>query len=141
MFGISAPELMMVLVVMLIFLGPKRLPDAARTLGKLVGELRKTAEGVRREMNNALYPPAEIPRASSQLPNQTPITTGSQRANTDEATSTANAEGISVSGKNDTPLSAPEELLSALSGSPATLSTGTLSTENTDNKTSTAQNE
>ncbi len=45
---ISAPgplELIVILVVALIFLGPKRLPDAARSLGKGVREFRDSLSG------------------------------------------------------------------------------------------------
>jgi sec-independent protein translocase protein TatB len=41
MFGIGLPELLVILVVALIVLGPKRLPEVARQLGKAVGEFRR----------------------------------------------------------------------------------------------------
>jgi sec-independent protein translocase protein TatA len=47
---ISAPgplELIVILVVALIFLGPKRLPDAARSLGTGVREFRDSLSGER----------------------------------------------------------------------------------------------
>ena len=39
-FGVGVPEMVIILVVALIFLGPEKLPDAARTLGGWVREIR-----------------------------------------------------------------------------------------------------
>jgi sec-independent protein translocase protein TatA len=42
---IGWPELIIILFVVLLIFGPKRLPDMARALGQSVKELRKSAEG------------------------------------------------------------------------------------------------
>ena len=45
MFGIGMPELLLILAVALIVIGPKKLPDLARSLGRAMGEFKKaTAE-------------------------------------------------------------------------------------------------
>jgi sec-independent protein translocase protein TatB len=41
MFGIGMPELILIAVVALIVLGPKRLPDLAKSMGRAVREFRK----------------------------------------------------------------------------------------------------
>jgi Tat protein translocase TatB subunit len=43
MFGISMPEMFLILAIAIIVIGPKKLPDLARTLGKALGELKKAA--------------------------------------------------------------------------------------------------
>ena len=43
MFGIGLPELLIILVVALFVVGPKKLPGVARSLGQGVSELRKAA--------------------------------------------------------------------------------------------------
>jgi TatA/E family protein of Tat protein translocase len=41
MFGMGATELVVILVLALILLGPKRLPDVANSLGKAIRQFRK----------------------------------------------------------------------------------------------------
>ena len=41
MFGIGMPELILIAVVALIVLGPKKLPDLAKSMGRAVREFRK----------------------------------------------------------------------------------------------------
>ena len=53
MFGIGVPELLVILVVALIVLGPKRLPDVARTLGKGLAEFRKATSDLTDELRSA----------------------------------------------------------------------------------------
>nr|MBL0702210.1 twin-arginine translocase TatA/TatE family subunit [Desulfobacterales bacterium] len=43
MFGISMPEMFLILAIAIIVIGPKKLPDLARTVGKAVAELKKAA--------------------------------------------------------------------------------------------------
>ena len=49
MFGIGMTELVVIFVIGLIVLGPKRLPDLARTLGRSLAEFRRTSSELRRE--------------------------------------------------------------------------------------------
>lgn len=47
MFGIGMQELLIVLAVALIVLGPKKLPELARNLGRLFAEFQRTAQDLR----------------------------------------------------------------------------------------------
>jgi len=49
MFGIGMPELLLILALALIVLGPKKLPELARALGKGMAELRRATEDLKDE--------------------------------------------------------------------------------------------
>jgi Tat protein translocase TatB subunit len=53
MFGIGMTELMVIFVIGLVVLGPKRLPELARTLGKSLAEFRRASNDLRREFMSA----------------------------------------------------------------------------------------
>jgi len=67
MFGIGTPELVVILVVALLVLGPKRLPEVARTLGKTLADLRRATSGMTEELSNARVMLEEETRAISRM--------------------------------------------------------------------------
>jgi sec-independent protein translocase protein TatA len=54
MFGIGLPELLLILVLGLLVLGPERLPEMARTVGRLYGQLRRASEEFQRTIRQDL---------------------------------------------------------------------------------------
>ncbi|HLN90248.1 MAG TPA: twin-arginine translocase TatA/TatE family subunit, partial [Patescibacteria group bacterium] len=59
MFGIGFQEMLIILVVVLIFFGPKRLPDLAKSLGKGIAEFKKASEEVRKGIEDAVKEESE----------------------------------------------------------------------------------
>ena len=54
MFGIGMQELIIIAVIALIVVGPKKLPDLAKTLGKGFSEFKKATEGITDELKETL---------------------------------------------------------------------------------------
>lgn len=44
---LAGPDLLVILVIALIVFGPKKLPELAKTIGKAMGELKRTTEEVK----------------------------------------------------------------------------------------------
>lgn len=62
MLNLGAGELLVIFLVALIVLGPNKLPDAARQMGRAAAELRRLSGGFQDEMRNALRePPPTLP--------------------------------------------------------------------------------
>src|SRR4030042_812607 len=66
MFNIGMPELMLILVVALIILGPKRLPEIAKSLGKTLRDFQRATEDLKDSLQKDLRPDA--PPAPSPEP-------------------------------------------------------------------------
>ena len=54
MFNVGGPEVLVILLVALIVLGPAQLPKAARQVGQVMAEIRKVSTGFQRELSSAL---------------------------------------------------------------------------------------
>ncbi len=60
MFGIGLPEMILILALALIVVGPDKLPDLARSVAKGIMELKKTAEGLKEQLKEEGNPLDEI---------------------------------------------------------------------------------
>ena len=69
-FGISIWELLILLVVLLLLFGAKRLPEMGRSLGRGMREFKDAVTGVEDELKTPTAspsPPAELPSAPTEL--------------------------------------------------------------------------
>ena len=55
MFGLGFGEILIILVLALILLGPTRLPDAAKQLGKTLREFKKATDDLKGQFEDELY--------------------------------------------------------------------------------------
>lgn len=77
--SLGPAEILVILVVALIVLGPKRLPEAARQVGKTLTEVRKWSQGLQDEVRSAMdadnAPPSYSAPPLPVLPTETSTAT------------------------------------------------------------------
>jgi Tat protein translocase TatB subunit len=81
MFNVGPAEVLIILVVALLVLGPKKLPEAARQMGKAMTEFRRVTAGLQDEVRTVLDdhmtdPPLDLPPAvdpTAGLPPVAPV--------------------------------------------------------------------
>ena len=66
MFGMGPSELIVILVIALLVLGPQRLPELARSLGKAIGEFKRATGDIQSELDNARVMLEEETRAAAR---------------------------------------------------------------------------
>jgi sec-independent protein translocase protein TatA len=102
MFGIGLPELLIILIVVLIVFGPKKLPDLAKSLGKGMAEFKKVTDDFKSNIGGDLRdiqtdiedipkasifnPPREAPSESQPYSETTPPDLIEPSANSNSAT-------------------------------------------------------
>ena len=75
MFGLGMPEILLILAIALIVIGPKKLPELAKTLGRAMGEFKRSAQDFKRsiDMDTTLQdidPPVEDIRENFRKANE-----------------------------------------------------------------------
>lgn len=102
MFNLSGSELVVLLLVALIVLGPERLPEAIRSFGRVYGQLRRMGEGFQSEMRSVLDEPIREVRDTAELARRTmsgdDLPADSSRSRTPTETSLSGSSPVSPSG-------------------------------------------
>ena len=68
MFNVGGPEIMVILLVALVVLGPQQLPKAMRTFGSVMTEVRKVSSGFQAEMRAAMNASETTETTGSEKP-------------------------------------------------------------------------
>jgi sec-independent protein translocase protein TatB len=66
-FNLSGSEIVVILLLALIVLGPEKLPEAIRKFGRVYSEIRKISNGFQSEFKNAFDEPMRELRETAQL--------------------------------------------------------------------------
>ncbi len=61
--NLAGPDLLIILSIVLILFGAKKLPDLARSMGQSMNEFRKAREDIDRDLKDAVAQPSQ-PRSS-----------------------------------------------------------------------------
>ena len=67
MFNVTGGEVMIILVIALVVLGPEKLPDMIRKAGRLYGEVRRMANGFQSEIRDAFDEPTRELRETAEM--------------------------------------------------------------------------
>lgn len=67
MFNLSGSEIIVILLLALVVLGPDKLPDAVRRAGRTYADLRKMTTTFQREMKSAMEEPVREARETADL--------------------------------------------------------------------------
>lgn len=81
--SLGPAEILVILVVALIVLGPKKLPEAGRQVGKTIAEIRKWSQGFQDEIRNVIDlddGPPTYPTTPGPQPTEVPPDTGPRPA-------------------------------------------------------------
>jgi sec-independent protein translocase protein TatB len=89
--NVGTPELLLILLIALIVLGPSKLPDAARQVGRAMAELRRLSSGFQAELRDAM----QEPRPSYELDSTPPPGTEVDDMNAELASAREEAFGES----------------------------------------------
>ena len=83
MFGIGMTELLVILVIGLLVIGPKKLPELARSLGKGLAEFRRASTEIRREFLDVAEQTRIDPPTDGELPDDEGAKTGESTPNSE----------------------------------------------------------
>lgn len=82
--NMGTPEILVIMFVVLLLFGGKKLPELARGLGRGIREFKDASEGVKREIHNNINNVNSAMDTDVPPANQTPYRSETDGANTDK---------------------------------------------------------
>jgi len=110
----GGPEMVVIILVALVVLGPQQLPKAMRTIGSVMAEIRKVSSGFQNEMKNAMD---SITADETSSKPQSGHMGSANGASANGSTSPANGAGAEVMARNDASASGPPAVTQAVTSS------------------------
>ena len=121
--SLSSTELLFILVIALIFFGPRKLPQLARSMGKGLAEFRKASDDFKRTWEREVAMEAaklDFEDTNSMLPNEQPqayleenVTPVEERIEAEPLVAAADPELVVARGNAPEPAAEPEPLTQA----------------------------
>ena len=140
MFGIGGQELILLMLIGLVVLGPERLPRVANQLGNWLGQARRMTRVMKRQLedeldlNKPVIQPTPASREPSfQPPKETPVQEDYEPPRDDDDFSPAHGDGEAGTGVGDDEQYTEEDIVAAGAELDAVLEAGESSPE-TDHK-------
>ena len=69
MFGLGMPEILLILAIALIVIGPQKLPEVAKSLGKAMGEFKRSAQDLKNSIDIETTVKEVKPKPDKKKPN------------------------------------------------------------------------
>ncbi len=126
MFGLGMPEILIILAIALIVIGPKKLPDLAKTLGRAMGEFKRSAQDFKRSIdvettvkefkNGAELPKTDLNKILTDPPSNDGAATAHQEktfAEDKDDDYAPDQEEMAAADKEGTPTTEQEETVAA----------------------------
>ena len=113
MFGLGLPEIIIIMVVALLVVGPSKLPDLAKSLGKAFNEFRRMADEVKETFEEEVIKEDQEPKKPVESVEETASTETKEAAPSEAAADAASSADASVAheaeAKKEEPLAQGEK--------------------------------
>jgi sec-independent protein translocase protein TatB len=93
MFNVGGGELLVILLLALIVLGPQKLPDAVRQAGRVMGEVRRISSGFQQELKDAFDQGDEVVELPARRRESVPLASTVADTEADHAGTSSGAGG------------------------------------------------
>ena len=139
MFGLGMPEILLILAIALIVIGPQKLPEVAKTLGRAMGEFKRSAQDLKNSIDIDTSPVKKEVTAWSKkkklkdvikdIASDDPVTesesgssedrTASQEDQSEQSSSSQNTPDIAEASQSSDPESTPDSTTNDSATAPA----------------------